>query len=411
MDTPSLGNYGQRVGDRIAKFSAFFGLERLEGYNEQRREPALGLINELSTAWSDVPFMLSWVSDPSIWNIQELLEHTTEHGEGVTKFRKPKLEITAEITQAGNLSVRWLLVNDDFLEKRFPKVTSRRPSNELLFVRGFHDALVLNNAKNYNLASKMLTTEAVKLCLDAVDEIVKMAQVSCDVEFSQRVLLKYSDDGKIAVFYEHVSAEEIERRAKVPIQEEVDRLEAEINMPIDRLLGLSASYMDIGCSSQKVARILVDHYGLQIAEGRSFAKLLDRCGSLNHSLGRRVKAIELTEEQLALEPVKKVKSGDEIHTALLGRVAAYAKPEKSVAASTIPVYPNRTFEATADELAPFGVQDVRALVDKFNQYQIEQGRLPLSQADYPTNRRAFEKLLQRAESVGLLEKQGTDFKI
>jgi hypothetical protein len=257
----------------------------------------------------------------------------------------------------------------------------------------------------------MLTTEAVKLCLDAVDEIIEMTKVSCDVEFSQRVLLKYSDDGQTAVFYEHVSTEEIERRAKIPIQEEVDRLEAEINMPIDRLLGLSASYMNFGCSSQRTAKILAEHFGLNVAEGRSFTKLLDRCGSLNHSLGRRVKAIELTEEQLAFESVKKVKSADEIRTALLERVATHAKREKSVAASTIPVYPNRTFEANADELAPFGVQDVRALVDKFNQYQIEQGRLPLSQADYPTNRRAFEKLLQRAESVGLLEKQETDFKI
>lgn len=409
----SLGNYGQRVGDRIAKFSAYFGLEMLKGYVDDSRLPSLNLVNELSQAWSDVPFMLSWVANPATWNISELLETEIKGGETITKLRKPKLEIISKITQAGNLSVRWFVVNEDFLVRRFPEETSGRPKNELLFVRGFQRALNLNRAPILSSEQKMLTTEALKLCLDAVDEIVRMAQVSCDVDFSRRVLLRFDDDGKTAFSFEQVSTEELDQRARLPFLEELRQLESEINMPMERLLALTAAYMRNGFGLPKIRRILEDHYGLEIADGRSFPILVNRCRNLNFWLGNRIEIAELTSEQLALAPLKKVKSAAEMRAALFDRIATETRPEKTVAAATIPVYPNRTYGAPVEELVRFGVQDVRSLVEKFNMHQIEQGRPPLSQADYPTNKKAFEKLLQRAEAVGLSDQSehGKDFKL
>lgn len=59
----------------------------------------------------------------------------------------------------------------------------------------------------------------------------------------------------------------------------------------------------------------------------------------------------------------------------------------------------RGYEATAEELARFGVSDIPSLVRKFNADFVRARLFPVTQSDYPGTKKRFDKLVARWERL------------
>ena len=59
------------------------------------------------------------------------------------------------------------------------------------------------------------------------------------------------------------------------------------------------------------------------------------------------------------------------------------------------VYPGKSYAVCPAVLSELGVESVKEFVERFNGLLRERGQFPVSQGDYPTSRRRFERLLKK----------------
>lgn len=407
-------SFGFTVSQKLIRIGAYLALHDTDSFSGDDREHlSTKFFRELENAWADVSDNLVSATDPSYWNIDHLLTRK-ETFRGTQSFvRKPKIIINSEITQAGNLSVKWY-PDDDRDYRRFADYTPAwgRPLNEIMFIRQFSSAArTYSHLGNWEAAMRSFIVET---CIEAIAEVVEIAKRHCEVEVDWQVVLELNEDGH-AVGYHHTNAKQREAQRLVPYLEERNELEQRYGMMLTKIVSLSNAYSREGVQYPRIAKVLQQNFGmLEQRDGKQFRAVVAEMRDLLRNLGEDIPDTTLSDDEKSYpaqfavsRPVTEPHRTTAEKTAvLLERVAATRRGKQpSVQA---PLYPTHVYQASPDELERLGVSSTNEIIDRINERMRNEGRHPISIADYPVNKKLFDRMCIRFEKLGLISQVKND---
>ncbi len=417
-------SFGHGVGQKLTRLATYLALHEGDAFDRSRRERLSSrLLGELEQAWLDAPDNLAAATDPAYWNIERLLEKTTTWEGERLALRKPKIIINSRVTQPGNLSVSWQPAD----ERDFPRFRDYtpgwgRPVNEIMFVREYETAARLHPHGQYMSDwEAAMCSFLVETCNEAVAEIVGIARRHCEVEVDLQVDLELNEDGYVTG-YHHSNAAHREKQRLAPYVEQRNELENLYGISLIEIVSVADAYSRQAVQYPLIARTLQHYFGMkQVGDAKQFRIALKAMRDLLGKLKHDVPTMTLSEEQKSfprqLTPNSTTRPSDGL----------MPQPEKEPAAvpaapmdSSTPVtqetrpgieqlsYPRHVYQATPEELGPLGVISTMEMIERINEKMRREGRHPISVADFPVNKKLFDRMRIRFEKLGLARQPSTD---
>jgi hypothetical protein len=330
---------------------------------------------------------------------------------------RPRIALDAHITIHGNLSVRFA---PDFLGKngrwtpapewrplRFlgHAAIMQRPNDEVLFMRNVSDLFRASRVDDdYILSFRHLSSFAVNLAFWIV---YRRLSEKFDVHLG-RYVAALSKQGLLSSFTDHSASPIIGLELVDAVEEHHATISGhladfseETGYSVDDFWHAAEQIKSTDMMSGKLRKTTGPASKLTPSVVEKYVDLLRVAidyGIFRPSPTRKSEPGHGPSAWSAyLPPPPTAGSGD------AGTSPAILHPSPKQIASA-PIYNARTYSASGDELAGTGLENVGLLVSETNRKLELSGRPAITQADYPTTRKKFEKLMKRwRELSGLAE--------